>query len=65
MKLWFEIISELLVNIAAGWFALVFIEPQLSPLNVVTALSLIVKLMCGIISLIIAKALRAMISERR
>lgn len=33
-KTWFEIISELFVNISVGWLAVVFIEPQIGVKNV-------------------------------
>ena len=56
---WFEIISEFLVNIAAGWFAVVFIEPQLFPIQSVTDfLTLTLKFLLGILSLFAAKYFR-------
>lgn len=57
--IWFEILSELLINIAAAWFAVVFIEPQLGLIHTkLDILWLILKLVAGIISLLFAKYLR-------
>ncbi|MEK7543731.1 MAG: hypothetical protein AAB557_02590 [Patescibacteria group bacterium] len=53
---WFEIVSELFVNLSAGWFAVVFIEPQLGTLK--TPWELLFRFFLGIISLFIAKSLR-------
>ncbi len=53
---WFEIVSELFVNLAAGWFAVVFIEPQLGTLK--TGWELLFRFFLGITSLFIAKSLR-------
>lgn len=55
-KTWFEIFSELFVNLAAGWYALVFIEPQLS--GSVNGLALFLRFIFGTISLIAAKQFR-------
>ena len=60
MVIWFEIISELFVNISAGWFAVAFVDIQ----TVIVApsyekiLILIFKAFFGIISLFIAKFFR-------
>lgn len=53
---WYEIFSELFVNLAAGWFAVVFIEPQLGTLK--TPWELLFRFFLGAASLIIAKSLR-------
>ena len=59
MKTWLEIISELFVNLSAGWFAFGFIEPLLTDtFTTKTALWLILRLLAGIVSLAIAKKLR-------
>lgn len=58
MKVWFEILSEFFVNLSVVWFALVFIEPQISPSTNLTLLGLISRLIAGILSLIIAKRFR-------
>ncbi|MBI3577740.1 hypothetical protein HY086_06915 [Candidatus Gottesmanbacteria bacterium] len=50
---WLEILSDLFVNIAAGWFALVFIEPQLA--SVLNISALILRFLSGMMSLMIAK----------
>lgn len=56
---WFIVLSELFVNLSAGWFVVVFIEPQINPpLTVEKLLALIFKLILGILSLVIAKYLR-------
>jgi len=64
-KDWFEITSELFVNVAAAWFAIVLIEPQFDKaLSLLDILWLILKLVAGIISMYIAKYFRK-ISRRR
>lgn len=56
---WFEIISELFVNISAAWFAVVFIGPQISPLRTTEDfLLLMLRVGFGIISLFTAKYFR-------
>ncbi len=55
-KTWFEILSELFVNLAAGWFAVVFIEPQFG--SVGTVWFLIHRFILGMLSLSFAKLLR-------
>lgn len=57
--IWLEILSELFVNLAAGWFALVFIEPRFSSLDTFEMfLVLTAKGSLGILSLLLAKYLR-------
>ena len=57
--MWFQILSELFVNFASGWFAVVFIEPQITPVrNVQDFGALIVRFGFGILSLLAAKYLR-------
>lgn len=59
MTIWFGILSDLFVNIAAAWFAVVFIEPQLNPISTLEEFSfLMYKLVIGIISLYLAKCLK-------
>jgi len=59
VRIWFEVISELFVNIAAAWFAFVFIENQLSTIHSVEdVFGLILRTLLGILSLFIAKFLR-------
>lgn len=54
--IWFEVLSDLFVNISAGWFGVVFIEPQLGLVNTkVDIFWLLFKILSGIISLFIAK----------
>ena len=54
----FSVLSDLMVNLAAGWFALVFIEPQISGLSKEIILPLIFRLVAGIVCLAIAKKFR-------
>lgn len=65
MKTWFQIGSELFVNLAAGWFAIVFIEPQVSELTPETILVLTARLVVGILSLYAAKKLREEAERRK
>lgn len=58
MKLWLATFSDLFVNLSAGWFAVVFIDQQTSEFNFPTLLSIIGKLLCGIMSLYLAKKLK-------
>ena len=53
---WLEILSELFVNLAAGWLIFVFIEPQLGPVK--NPLLLTLRFILGILTLIIAKYFR-------
>jgi len=58
-KSWLEILSEFFVNIAAGWFGIIFIEPQIAPIRDITdVLALTFKGIFGIVSLVLAKILR-------
>lgn len=54
-KTWFEILSELFVNLAAGWFAVILIEPYVGVKNVWL---LFFKLFLGIVTLMLAKVFR-------
>jgi len=56
---WFEILSDLFVNLAAGWFGLVLIETQLSPVTDISSVFFLTfKTLLGILSLILAKRLK-------
>jgi len=56
---WFGILSDLFVNIAAAWFAVVFVEVQVSSFQTgENVLVLLLKLLVGILSLFLAKYLR-------
>lgn len=55
-KAWLEVLSELFVNIAAGWFAIVFIEPQLGGIRSIGPL--LFRLILGMFSLVVAKFFR-------
>lgn len=66
MKTWLEILSELLVNIAAAWFSFVFIETQLSSTHKLDdILPLMFRVCLGILSLFFAKYLREKTKARR
>jgi hypothetical protein len=59
VKIWLEIISEWLVNISAGWFAIAVIEPNFNQdfsLEIMAPLTL--RLTAGIVSLMLAKVPR-------
>jgi len=58
--LWLEIISEILVNLASAWFALVFIEPgfDLIPRSEIVPV-LTSRLVLGMFNLVLAKRFRA------
>ena len=57
--MWYQILSELFVNFAAAWFAVVFIEPQINPIQTAQDFgALIVRFGFGILSLLAAKYLR-------
>lgn len=59
VQMWFEILSELFVNFAAAWFAVVFIETQITEIaSIKDFLLLIFRFILGILSLLIAKYLR-------
>jgi len=49
---WLNILADLLINIAASWLILVFIEPQTGKINITILLS---RLIFAILSLIVAK----------
>ena len=55
---WFEITSELFINLAAGWFAVVFIEPQISGFTPQTFSILTIRFTAGIVTLALAKRFR-------
>jgi len=55
---WLSVLSDLFVNLAAGWFVVVFIEPQVSGVTSQTVPPLILRLIAGILSLTIAKRFR-------
>ena len=66
MVVWFQIISELFVNIAAAWFGAVFIEPQINPItSFEDFLVLILRFGVGIISLFAAKFFREKRGKRK
>ncbi len=54
--IWLEILSDLFVNLSAGWLAVAFIEPQINSTRNISLL--LFKLILAIVSLIIAKSLR-------
>ena len=57
--LWFEIISEWLINLSAGWFGALMVELKLVlPLDFVKFFNLTTKLLFVIVSLALAKKLR-------
>lgn len=59
MKIWLEIISEWLVNISAGWFAVAVIEPNFGQGVSFEAIGpLTLRLTAGIVSLMLAKVFR-------
>jgi len=59
MSAWPEIISELLVNLAAGWIGVVVAVPAIIPLQTMAGLVfLTANLLLGIVSLLMAKRLR-------
>lgn len=57
MRIWFSIVSDLFINLAAAWFALVLIEPYISPTSAHPVL-LTTRFLVGILSLVIAKKLK-------
>jgi hypothetical protein len=62
---WFQIISELLINIAAAWFIVAFVEPYIEPARTTEDfLWLMFKILSGIITLFAAKFFREK-SQRR
>jgi hypothetical protein len=59
MKIWLEIISEWLVNISAGWFAVAVIEPNFNQVFGSDEIaSLTLRFTFGIVSLMLAKLFR-------
>lgn len=57
--MWLEILSELFVNFAAAWFAVVFIETQITEIRTIEEiLQLTLRFILGILSLFVAKYLR-------
>jgi len=66
MLIWYQIISELFVNIAAAWFVVIFIEPQISDLSSKEKiLALIFRSCLGILSLFFAKYFREKTRRKR
>lgn len=64
MATWFDVLSELFVNISAAWFAVAVIEPQINIIQTKQdLLTLIFKLFLGIISLVVAKHLREKVGK--
>jgi hypothetical protein len=56
---WLEIISDLLINLSAGLFILLFIEPLVMPFKTLEDFILLTyKLLLGILFLILAKKLK-------
>ena len=65
MRVWYQIISELFVNLAAGWFGFVFVETQFSSIQTTEdILWLIFRIGLGMLSLFIAKFLREKTKRR-
>jgi len=59
VKVWFEVISDLFVNIAAAWFVAAFIETQFYSFHSQEDIFLLLfKILNGILSLFAAKYLR-------
>lgn len=54
--IWLEVLSDLFVEFAGVWFALVLIEPQLNPKTDI--LTLTSRIFFGILSLVAAKYFR-------
>lgn len=64
--MWYQIISELFVNIAAAWFGAAFIETQINiPDTGKDILSLIFRFLTGILSLFIAKYFREKVRRKK
>ena len=63
MLIWYQIISELFVNIAAGWFGVALFEPKIASVNQI--LLLILKIILGILSLFVAKFFKEKARRRR
>lgn len=59
-SVWFEILSEVFVNLGSGWFGLVLYEVQFNadPAILITRVAL------GIMSLVIAKLFREEVRQR-
>jgi len=61
---WFEIFSDLLVNLAAGWFGAVIIVPNFSGINPPFNLLILTgNVLAGILSLVAAFKLRRLSKE--
>lgn len=58
MNSWLSVLSDLFVNLAAGWFALILIELQISKFDSATFLSLTGRFVVAILTLLIAKIFR-------
>lgn len=56
--MWFQILSELFVNIAAAWFVVAFVDLQVVTLTFNGILPLTLKFALGMFSLVLAKFLR-------
>lgn len=66
MLVWYQIISELFVNLAAGWFGVVFIQPYVDSIHTSQdILWLLFKVLSGIMSLFTAKFFREKSRRRR
>ena len=66
MRIWYDILADLLVNLAAGWFGAVFIAPNFfgirSPLDWIVLTG---DFVMGIVSLSIAMRLKRAAKMRR
>lgn len=61
---WLSVLSELLVNLAAGWFGAAVIVPQTVPaFSQTSTVVLLVNIGFGVFSLVIAYKLRTLYSE--
>lgn len=59
MRLWFDVLSDLFVNISAGWFAVVFIESNIESIdNRLDVFYLLLRIVSAIVALVIAKIFR-------
>ncbi len=57
--IWLEILSELFVNLAAGWFGVVFVEQNIKPISSFGDVFILTfKTGLGILSLTLAKKFR-------
>ncbi|EKE06422.1 MAG: hypothetical protein ACD_19C00014G0036 [uncultured bacterium] len=57
-KVWDNLVSDLFVNMAAGWFGAVFIVPAFSSITIQSVPLLTIDLMLGILFLRLAFKLR-------